>query len=434
MSQTTKPGKTSRRPIASHGQLRSPNLFAQLLKGLAVVLAVVLVSGAGVAAYAVTDLTATLQTRSVKLEGEAPVPAQPPGIAAYQGDVNLLLIGTDQCEPAYDAMFGNRCKGKDSGTENNDVDMLLHISSNPRRVTVISFPRDMMLPVPSCTNKNGGKTSPASKLMLNTTYEIGGLGCVAKTITQLTGIEIPFAAKITWGGVIQITNAIGGVDVCVSGHLKDRLTGLDMTAGMHNIQGLQALQFLRTRHGVGDGSDLGRISNQQQYMSRLVKKIMGEGVLSDPAMLLKLANTAVNNITPSDTLANPITLAQIALAMKSVPFDQFVFVQYPTGYDPTNPNRVIPNKAAATALLTALSENKQLQLTGNNGVGSVQETPAPGTSTAPVTPTTAPTPGATAGAGSTATPAPVATLPSTVTGTTAAEDTCSKGQVYNGNG
>jgi LCP family protein required for cell wall assembly len=426
VSQTTKP---SRRPVARHGRLRTPNPFAQLLKVLAVAIAVVLVSGVGVAAYAVTDLSSTLAGNAVKLEGEKP--AAPPGIGPYEGDVNLLLVGTDQCEPAYDAYFGNRCKGADNGTENNDVNMLLHISSNPRRVTVISFPRDMMLPIPACQRPNGGMSSPASKLMLNTTYDTGGLSCVAKTITKLTGIQIPFAAKITWGGVIEITNAIGGVDVCVSGHLKDRLTGLDLTAGMHTIQGLQALQFLRTRHGVGDGSDLGRISNQQQYLSRLVKKISSQGVLSDPATLYKLATTAVKNITPSESLANPLTLVQIALAMKSVPFDQFVFLQYPTGYDPANPNRVIPNPSAARVLLTALEQNQQLQLTGTNGVGSVQETPAPGTTTAPPA-TTAPTTGATPAPTSTANT--TATLPSTITGTTAAENTCSKGQVYNGNG
>ena len=434
MSQTTKPGRAARRPLARHGQLRSPNPFAQLLKGLAIAIAVVLVSGAGVAAYAVTDLSSSFAGHSVKLEGEGAAP-QPPGIGAYEGDVNLLLVGTDQCEPAYDQYFGNRCKGKDASDQNNDVNMLLHISSNPRRVTVISFPRDMMVPVPACTRPNGSTSSPASKLMLNTTYDTGGLSCVAKTITQLTGIQIPFAAKITWGGVIQVTNAIGGVDVCVSGHLKDRLTGLDLTAGTHTIQGLQALQFLRTRHGVGDGSDLGRISNQQQYMSRLVQKIMSGGVLSNPATLYKLATTTVQNITPSESLTNPVTLVQIALAAKSVPFDQFVFVQYPTGYDPENPNRVVPNKSAATALLTALSQNKQLQLTGSSGVGTVQQTPAP---TASAAPTNAPTTGPTAGATGGATPSPTATdsatLPSTVTGTTAAEQTCSKAQVYNGNG
>jgi LCP family protein required for cell wall assembly len=427
VSQTTKPGRAARRPLARHGQLRSPNPFAQLLKGIAVAIAVLLVSGVGVAAYAVTDLSSSFAGHAVKLEGEAAAP--PPGIGPYEGDVNLLLVGTDQCEPEYDALFGNRCKGADATSENNDVNMLLHISSNPRRVTVISFPRDMMLPIPSCTRPNGSTSSPASKLMLNSTYDIGGLSCVAKTITQLTGIQIPFAAKITWGGVIQITNAIGGVQVCVSGHLKDRLTGLDLTPGTHTIEGLQALEFLRTRHGVGDGSDLGRISNQQQYMSRLVQKIMSGDVLSNPGTLYKLASKTVQNVTPSESLTNPMTLVQIALAAKSVPFDQFVFVQYPTGYDPENPNRVVPNSTAATALLTALSQNKQLQLTGDSGVGTVQQTPAP---TTPAT--TAPTTGAPTGP----TPAPTSTdsasLPTTITGTTAAQQTCSKGQVYNGNG
>ncbi len=126
-----------------------------------------------------------------------------------------------------------------------------------------------------------------------------------------------------------MTNAVGGVDVCLASGINDPYTGINWPAGTRNIQGMEALQFLRTRHGVGDGSDLGRISNQQQYMSRLARKLMSEDVLSNPATLYKLATTTVENITPSQSLTNPLTLVQIALAMKNVPFEDIVFVQYP---------------------------------------------------------------------------------------------------------
>ena len=152
------------------------------------------------------------------------------------------------------------------------------------------------------------------------------------------------------------------------------------------IAGIEALQFLRTRKGVGDGSDLGRISNQQQYMSRLARKLVSEEVLTNPTTLLKLARTAIENVDPSTSLTNPLTLVQIALALKNVPFEEIVFVQYPTLTDPDNANHVVPNYDAADALWAALAANQPLQLTGeagvNDGVTVVEPT------TPPVEPTT----------------------------------------------
>ena len=203
-----------------------------------------------------------------------------------------------------------------------------------------------------------------SKQMLNSAYTYGGLNCVVKTVSQLTGLDIQYAAKVTWGGVIEITNAIGGVDVCLASGIKDPYTGIDWPAGTRNIQGMDALQFLRTRHGVGNGGDLGRISNQQQYMSRLARKLVSEEVLSNPGTLYKLATTAVDNITPSQTLTNPLTLVQIALAVKNVPFSEIVFLQYPVIEDPADSNRVVPNKSAAEELWAALEANQTLAAHG----------------------------------------------------------------------
>ena len=420
MAETTKPAKRGRRTVARHGELTSPHPFSLIMKLVGVVVAVVLVSTAGVAAYALTDLTGSVAENAVALEGQEDLP---PDIGAIEGGVNLLLVGTDECEPQYAKYFGERCTGADSEGQLNDVNMLVHISDDPRRVTVISFPRDLMIPIPSCTSEDGSVTGGVSNDQINTAWSYGGLSCVNKTISELSGLSIPFAAKVSFGNVINITDAIGGVDVCIgNGGIRDSNTGIDWPAGERNVQGLEALQFLRTRYGLANGSDLARISNQQQYMSSLARKLVSEEVLSDPATLYKLATTAVDNITPSESLANPMTLVQIALAVKNVPFEEIVFVQYPVLQDPYDENRVVPDRQAAEALWAALAANEPINVTNdaNLGGGVIRVEPdADATPTTP-TPSSTPTPGATE--------APV-DLPDSIPGTSAADRTCSAGNV-----
>ena len=427
MSKTSTP--RGPRTVARHGRLTSPGPLAQLFRGVAIALAVLLVSGGAVLAYAAVDLTQSFTADAVELKGQ---PAVPPDLGELKGGVNMLLVGTDECEPSFAQLFGDRCTGADSEGSLNDVNMLVHISDAPRRVTVISFPRDLMVPIPSCTDKDGNETSAMSKQQINSAFSYGGLSCVVQTISALSGLEIPFAAKVSFGGVINITDAIGGVDVCIANGIKDRYTGIDWPAGMRTVQGLDALQFLRTRHGVGDGGDLGRISNQQQNMSRLANKLKSQDVLSNPATLYKLASTALRNVDPSTSLTNPLTLVQIASAVKDVPFNEIVFIQYPTYTDPSNPNRVVPDRTDADTLWAALAANQPLELSGNlsdgNGVVVDQNaTPAPTQAPAPVD-TASPAPTQTAQAS----PAPTSDaiqLPSGIAGQTAAQATCSNGNV-----
>ena len=418
MSKTTTP--RGRRTIARHGRLRSVGPLGQFFRGLAVALAVLLVAGAGVTAYAVYDLSSSFTADAVELKNQ---PAVPPDLGELKGGVNMLLVGTDECEPDFAQYFGDRCSGPDSEGNLNDVNMLVHISDEPRRVTVISFPRDLMVPIPSCTDADGNVSSAMSKQQINNAYFYGGLSCVVQTISDLSGLQIPFAAKVSFGGVINITDAIGGVDVCIANGINDPYTGIDWPAGMRTIEGLDALQFLRTRHGVGDGGDLGRISNQQQYMSRLATKLRSEEVLSNPATLYKLASTALRNVDPSTSLTNPLTLVQIAMAVKDVPFNEIVFVQYPTYADPADPNRVVPDYEAADALWSALAANQPIQLSGelSDGDGVIVDenaTPAPETPAPTDGTTPAPEPSSSA-----------ITLPSEIAGQTAAQATCSNGNV-----
>jgi LCP family protein required for cell wall assembly len=411
-----------RSTVARHARLRSPSIAGQILTLLAVAVVVVLTATVGTVAYATYDLTSEIAEGSIDLGDDLVVP---PDIGEIEGGVNLVVTGIDECEPEYKHLFPDRCDGPDAEGKLNDVNILMHISDAPRRVTVVSFPRDLVFRAPGCTRTSGGEWSGGTT-QINALYDIGGLPCVVNAISDLSGEAIPFAATATFGGVIEITNAVGGVEVCVSGGIRDYHTGLNLADGNHVVQGAEALAFLRTRHGVGDESDLGRISNQQQYMSRLANKLISEEVLTDPATLYRLASSTVRSVTTNDRLANPMTLVQIALAVREVPFDQIAFVQYPTLGNPDDPNRVIPNYDAAEVLWEALAANQPIEITGGvatNG-GTIEVEPDAGTEAPPETAA----PEQPADPGATSSP-DVVELPTSITGSTAAQQTCSAGNL-----
>ena len=434
MASDKRPSREGQTPLARHGVLKSRHPFMTLVAMLGVVLGVFGVSAAGIAAYNLFDASQTITANAVVLDEEKPLP---PSLGAIEGGVNILMVGTDSCEGANAALSG-ACQAKATEGERNDVTMLVHISDEPRRVTVVSFPRDMLVPIPSCPKEDGsGSYSAMSSQMLNASYEYGGLACTVLTIESLIDDQIDFAAAIRWTGVINMSDAIGGVDVCVAGDISDSHTGLKLTAGTHTLQGVQALQFLRIRHGIGDGSDLGRISNQQQFMSSMVRKLQSDSVLANPATLLNLATTAISQVQQeqlvlSSGLTNPTLMVQIAMAVKDVPYEDIVFVQYPTRYaSGDGASRVMPVKDAATMLFDALKANQPLTLTGDASQGYGVEVTGEA-----VKPEVAPTPAATEAAGETpAAEAPVTEtpaaetrveLPSAIAGQTAAQTTCTQ--------
>ncbi|MDJ1114544.1 LCP family protein [Microbacterium dauci] len=428
-----KASKFRRQPVARHGVLSSPNPLVQVLTILGAMLVVVVISVGAIGAFYVWDAARALGDNGVSIGDDGQLP---PHIGEIEGGVNMLVVGTDSCE-GQDLKLFPRC-AEDDGGERNDVTMLVHISDEPRRVTVVSFPRDMIVPIPGCTDEESATTySAMSAQMINTSYSYGGLPCTVATVEELTGVDIQFAAAIRWTGVINMSDAIGGVDVCLSSDIKDSHTGLDLKAGQRTLVGAEALQFLRIRHGIGDGSDLGRISNQQQFMSSLVRKLQSGEVLSNYPVLLNLANTAVRQVNErqlilSESLANPQRMVQIAMAVADVPYEDIVFVQYPTVYAPGG-GRVLPVTSAADVLFTALEENKPIRLTGNvsggNGVevvGEAEEEPSSTASPDP-SPDASGTPTETPDAEST--PDPTETgdavdLPSEITGQSANQVTC----------
>lgn len=347
----------------------------QLVTSLALgAIAVLVVSMGTVLALTVQNLQSSLIT--VELPG-APNPILPT-IGEIEGGFNVLVVGSD-------TRVGQGDQFEFVDSELNDVNLLVHVSENHDRAVVISFPRDLLLDIPACPQEDGTE-SPAREMQpLNTTMGIGGLPCVALTLEELTGLEIGYAGLMTFTGVAQLSTAVGGVEVCVSAPLVDPWSGVNLPkAGYHTLEGGQALAFLRTRKGVGDGSDLSRISSQQVYMAALVRTLQEDGVLDDIGKLYGIAQTAAQTMVLSTSLASVDVMVAMARALRGIPTDNIVFIQYPVlDADPElYPGRVIPNEVLATEVVERLQVDESFTVgEGSLGFGSTDAEPPgdPGT-------------------------------------------------------
>ena len=370
------------------------------------VVAVLVVSMGAVAAVALRGLTGSIQT--VELPGrEQPVWA---GIGELEGGFNVLIIGSDTRAGQGDG-FG------DVDSELNDVTILIHVSEDHEHATVMSLPRDMLVDVPGCVQEDGSLSTPRTMTPINATLGIGGMPCVVATVEELTGLDIGYAGVMTFTGVAQLSSALGGVDVCVTEPIYDPWSGLDLPeAGWHELEGLEALAFLRTRKTVGDGSDLARISTQQVFMAALVRALRSDGVLRDLRKLYGIAEVATRTMVLSSSLGGVDVMVSMALALRNISPENIVFIQFPVvDAPPAYPGRVVPDQALADAVLEKVRADEQFVLDDDSGGrGSVVVDPPGNQAVSPPPPseeqeTTPPEPGDVVDAGGTdssVTPAP----------------------------
>ena len=295
-----------------------------------------------------------------------------PSIGEIDGGFNVLVVGSDTRAGQGDGF-------EFVDTELNDVNLLVHVSKNHDHAVVVSFPRDLLLDIPACPQADGTESRQRSMEPLNTTMGIGGLPCVALTIEQLTGLDIGYAGLMTFAGGAQLSTAVGGVEICVDAPLVDPWSGIDLPeAGYHTLEGYQALAFLRTRKGVGDGSDLSRISSQQVYMSALVRTLQADGVLNDVTKLYGLAQVAANTMVLSTSLGSLDVMVAMARALRGIPNDNIVFIQYPVlDADPElYPGRVVPNEVLAKTVAERLQADEAFTVSaGSEGYGSTAADP-----------------------------------------------------------
>ena len=345
---------------ATQKRLGGWKLVASLAAGL---VAVLVVSTGAVVGLTIQGLQANLVTVTLP---NSPDPVAPT-IGEFEGGFNVLIVGSD-------TRVGQGDGFEFIDTELNDVTILVHVSKNHDRAVVVSLPRDLLVDVPECLKSDGTMSQARTMQALNTTMGIGGLPCVAATVEQLTGLHIGYAGLMTFTGAAQLSTAVGGVEVCVTAPLIDPHSGIDLPeAGYHTLEGGQALAFLRTRKGVGDGSDLSRISSQQVYMAALVRTLQADGVLNDIGKLYGIALVATQTMVLSTSLDSLDVMVTMARALRGIPNENILFIQYPVlDADPEKyPGRVIPNQALATAVVERLQAGEPFTVgEGSLGFGS----------------------------------------------------------------
>lgn len=381
-----------------------------MLKFLGVGVVVVAVSAASIVAIDTYRLVASADIIDIPFQSEGP----PPDIAAMKGGFNILIVGSDKGETPEEI----KERGK---AELNDVTMILHVSQDGTNAVAVSIPRDMVVPIPPCPKEDGsGNYARMSGQPINVTLSYGGLPCTILTIQELTGLTIDFAGLITFNGVIQMSDAVGGVPVCLAEGITDAYSGFDKPAGNHILQGWEALAFLRSRHAVGNGSDLTRITSQQVFLSSLVRTLKSEDTLNDPIKVYNLANAAISNMSLTSNFAHPDVLVSVARALATLDLDRVTFVQYPgvTGGTGIYEKKVKPVTAVATALFAQIKADQPFALEkAGDGDGSIVDpnatplAPDPNETVDPSAP-------------------PEAALPviAGLTGQTAADQTCSVGR------
>ncbi|MEU7169203.1 LCP family protein [Streptomyces morookaense] len=273
--------------------------------------------------------------------------------AEGQRPLNILLLGSDSRIGKENQDLGGARDDADRPPL-ADVEMLVHISADRSNMSVISVPRDTRVTIPKCTDPDSGKVYRATtSQIINTSLANGGPGCTVATWEELTGIPVDHFMMIDFSGVVNMADAVGGVPVCVDANVYDDKSGLRLPKGTHTVKGQQALQWLRTRHGFEDGSDIGRTHAQHLYMNSMVRQLKAGTKLSDPAQLTGLAEAATKALTVDKDLGSVKKLYDLADDIKRVPSGRITMTTMPWIADPQDPDaHVIPKPGDADKLFS----------------------------------------------------------------------------------
>lgn len=294
--------------------------------------------------------------------------------------INILVMGSDARTSKTDCKLGGGCSqtGVQSGYGNADVEMVVHISADRSNATVMSIPRDTMVDVPACEDTENKTSTKGYYGQVNSALQYGP-ACQVATVHELTGIPIDHFVKLDFSGVVDMSDAVGGVSVCVDSNVYDTYSHLKLSEGTHTLKGEAALQFVRSRHGFGDGSDLGRTVSQHIFLSAMMRKFKDAGTLTDPTKVYALANAATKALTVDDGLGSVKKLISLAADLNKVPTKRITFTTMQTAPDPNDENRVVVAAAAKTLFKTMANDQS---LTTSSGKKS-SATASPSASAVP---------------------------------------------------
>ncbi|WP_339129220.1 LCP family protein [Streptomyces sp. f51] len=292
--------------------------------------------------------------------------------ATSKDAVNILVIGTD-------SRVGLGGKYGDAGSPGHaDTTILFHVAKDRSNATAMSIPRDMVTGIPACpTKQKDGSTrtihgTPEATFGPRFNESLGQAGrdpgCTMRTVTELTGLPVDHFILVNFEAVKTLSTAVGGVPVCLAHAIDDtdRLgqgSHLHLAAGPHTVQGEQALQFVRTRHSLKNGSDLDRIDLQKQFLGSMIRRMKSGNTLTDPGKLFKLANAATKSLTVDTGIGGVGKLTALARDLNRVDPEHITFTTFPVVDNPAEGEHhrtVVVDKIKAPALLAAIKNDVSL--------------------------------------------------------------------------
>ncbi|MBD0675119.1 transcriptional regulator [Streptomyces sp. CBMA156] len=352
----------------------------------------VLIAGAGGAIY--LKLNANIKS----FDGDAIATNRPPESKAdADGNkpVNVLLIGSDSRGKNNSDLGGG-----DAGGARSDTTILLHVYADHKHAVGISIPRNALVTIPSCKLPNGKWTKDRTNAKFNEAFSTGGSddgnpACAQNTVEKLTGIRVDHTLVVDFNGFAAMTKAVDGVEVCLpkaiyEGDINPNLKkkgDLVLPQGKQTVSGQKALDYVRLRHGIGDGSDIGRMMRQQAFLGSLASKIKKEGM--NPTTLLPLADAATKSLVVDPGLDSADKLLSFGLSLKNIDMHDLKFVTTPWRYHGVDIDLVQPD---TNKLWETLKADQTID--GQNATGQQPDSPADGTSTAPQQPAAPTTPAA----------------------------------------
>ncbi|MFC3997073.1 LCP family protein [Nocardiopsis sediminis] len=271
------------------------------------------------------------------------------------GALNIMVIGSD-VRTGENADLGGEAEG-----ERPDSLIIAHVSPDRGSATLINLPRDTMVDLPGCPATDDGEYQgmDAQRGMINSAMTFGGVQCQWAVVEQITGIHIDHFVSVDFTGFRDIVDSIGGVEMCIPEPIDDDKAHLQLDAGQQTLNGTDALGYMRSRYGQGDGSDTSRIGRQQEFLGAMFSQVMSGEILRSPTNLYDFLGSVTNTITTDDELTVD-TMADIAIAMREVDMSDVKFVTAPNGADPTDENRLVLSEPDAGELFQAIAADEAL--------------------------------------------------------------------------
>ncbi|MER7557883.1 LCP family protein [Nocardioides sp. NPDC126508] len=273
-----------------------------------------------------------------------------PAAAGSGKPVDILVIGSDSRSCDGCEVDGERGAGR------SDTTILVHLAADRGSAYAVSIPRDLEVSAPAC-----GKRRGAGPQLWNMAYGKGGGACLAEQLESVTGelceecrVTVDHVVELDFAAIPALVDALDGVEVCLPEKVADPYTGGRFRKGDQTLDGQQALDYLRLRHGLDDGGDLDRITRQQAFLASMTGKILAAGTLSDLAKVRAILEAAGSGLkTDMDLHA----LAELAADLDGIERNDVTLMTAPVKTDPQNLSAVLFDETAAAALFRAVAND-----------------------------------------------------------------------------